>query len=309
MIVLAGVDHHRATVAVRERFAVEPVTEALARAPFDETLILSTCNRHEVYAVTDDPAQVARRLPGADLNLAAGLDVAEHAFRVAAGLESVVLGEPQILTQVRQAFKAARAAGTLGPMLTALFQRAINVGKRARAETRIASCAPGLVEAGLEIARRERGPLAGRTVLVVGAGKMSDLAASSIASHGARILVANRTPARADALTRRIPGARVVALAEGVHRADLIVTCTAAPGPIITADMLTHDAFVIDLAVPRDVEPLARARVVDLDELARAITPSGRAADEIVAVERLIADQVARFDAWLRARLCRASAA
>src|SRR5918998_2490294 len=209
------------------------------------------------------------------------------------GLDSMVVGERQILLQVKQAFAAAEAEGSCGRMLQALFRQALRVGKRARAETGIAAGASSMVDVGLQAARRVLGDLGGRTVLLVGAGKMGGMGATRVHGHASRILIANRTILKAQRLAERVGGEVIdlVSLHEGLRQADLVITTTGAPIPLIDYDLVAETMtartgrplVLLDLAVPRDVDPAANGldgvTVLDVDAI-RALTDTGVAGIE-----------------------------
>jgi glutamyl-tRNA reductase len=336
-VLVVGLNFKGAPLELLERFAFEAsdlpkaLLGARASEHVREAVILSTCNRTEVYAVVSGyHAGLAalrhflsefHHVPIEDFaDRLYGLyedEAVEHLFGVASGIDSMVIGEPQILTQVRRAFRTADEEGTVGPMLSALFRQAIRVGRRARAETDVARSSSALALACAAVARRTLGSLDGRTVLVVGAGKMSDLAAMTIAAEGARVLVANRTPARAESIAARI-GARAVsmsALDSAIVEADLVLTSTGSPEPVITVDMVTaamaaraaRPLIVFDLAVPRDVEPGVAAipgvSLQDMDDLREAVAPDGDQLRQVERVRSIIGEEVPRFAAWQRAHV------
>jgi glutamyl-tRNA reductase len=225
----------------------------------------------------------------------------------------MVVGEPQILAQVRRAYKTADEEDAVGSTLSALFRQAIRVGRRARAETAIAASASALAMAGATLARAELGALRGKTVLVVGAGKMSDLAAVAIAQEGARVLVANRTPARAHAVAARAGGIAVAMsdLAAALVQADLVLASTGASQPVITREMVSaamngrvQPLVILDLAVPRDVEPSAvevdGVTLKDMDDLREAVAPSTEQLREVDRVRAIIGEEIPKFVAWQR---------
>jgi glutamyl-tRNA reductase len=225
----------------------------------------------------------------------------------------MVVGEPQILTQVRRAFRTADEEHAVGSTLSALFRQAIRVGRRARAETQIARSASTLAMAGATLARAELGALDGKTVLVVGAGKMSDLAAVAIAQEGARVMIANRTPARAHAVADRAGGTPVAMteLGAAFAEADLVLTSTGSPQPLVTKEMVAaamegraRPLVILDLAVPRDVEPAAgeveNVTLKDMDALREAVAPDGEQLREVEAVRSIIAEEVPKFLSWQR---------
>ena len=314
---LVGISHRHAPVEVRERVALDTrESAALARelAGDGECVCLSTCNRTELYAVgegTDEQALQALGSLGGDEVAALSYRLADHAaalhlFRVAAGLDSLVPGEGEILGQVRSAYEA----GTTGPLLNRLFHDALHAGKRARTQTTIAESPASVSSAGAALAQQVFGELSGRRVLVVGAGKVGELAARSLAARGAEIAgVANRSESRGEDLARRF-GARAVpleALARELASVDVVVTCTGAPGfllgPEDVRDRRGRPLFVIDLAVPRDVDPavngLDGCYLYDIDDLEAVVESSlaGRRR-EAERAEAIVAEEAERFRAW-----------
>ena len=300
---MVGLSHRTAPVEVRERFAftapgrLGAALEALksALAPL-ECVLLSTCNRTELYvAGTELPSgreliDLLRRVHGESV---AGLDdahfeerrcrrAATHLFRVASGLESMVLGESDIVRQVKDAFAAAVAAGASGPLLNGLFHEALRVAKRARTEMDLARGVFSVGGAAAEMAHSIFGGLAGRTVLLLGAGKMSETTARHLSSAGARsVLVTNRTYDRAVRLAEALGGSAVPfdSLGEHLVRADIVIASTAAPHPVVHRPLVEaamrrrrgRELFLIDIALPRDIEPevgeIEGVFLYDLDDL------------------------------------------
>ena len=282
---LLGVNHLTANIDLRDRLSLpaQGVRELLlSLAPAaHEVVALSTCNRTEIYAVTQehDVAALLRALsahtdvPESEIAAHAythtGEDAVRHLLAVASGLDSVVLGEGQILGQVRQACDLARATGTVGPALNTLFRYALQAGKEIRSQTVVARGATSVAHAAVELARREFGSLADRNVLVLGAGATGRVAALNLRSAGAgRIAITNRTAARADALASELRGESVAfdALPEALRHTDMLLACSSSTEPLVTQPML-QDALsdrgerpllVIDIALPRNVEPAAR---------------------------------------------------
>jgi glutamyl-tRNA reductase len=333
-VLVVGLTHRRAPVKLLERFAFDAhsLPKALAQLTSSdhvrEGAILSTCNRVEVYGLVTGYhaglAELRRFLSefhhvGPEefsdvLENRYEEEAVEHLFAVAAGIESMVVGEPQILSQVRDAFRIADDEGATGPVLSALFRNAIRTGRKARTETAIGKTVKTFAGAGADLAREALGTLDGKTVLVVGAGKMSDLAARRLVREGATVLVANRTPARAKALAERIGGKEVpiTSLAEGLARADLVLSSTGSPEPMITREMVA-DAIadrssrvlvILDLAVPRDVDPDVAAieGVVlrDLDDLRGELQPGPEQLVEVSKVREMIRVEVPTFTRWQR---------
>jgi glutamyl-tRNA reductase len=311
-LLLVGVSQRTAPISLRDRLALAAedfVTDG-------ELVVLSTCNRLELYAAVEDVdaaerrlvSELARRAGVLERELAAAATVAAdddavlHLCRVAAGLDSAILGEPQILGQVRRA-AASRSSGLL---LDRLFACAVRAGRRARNETGLGERPGSLAAVAANVAGEVLGDLAGRRVLVVGAGAMAELVAACFRARGAQIVVASRTRDRADALAARVAGraAPFEALAKELAAADVLVTCTRCPHVVVTADEVAAAGplLVVDLALPRDVDPAVAAldgcRLYDLDTL----PVSSRAGADVDAAEQIVAEEAARFVAWRRSR-------
>jgi glutamyl-tRNA reductase len=325
-----GVDHHRAPVELRERLAAaaaDPLALAalLRQTPgAAECVVVSTCNRLEVYlggvversrleAALAERAGVDAALIAAHAYRHDGGDCARHLFRVAAGLESMVLGEAEIAGQVRRAYDAARGAGLCGPLLHTLFQRAIACGKEVRTRTGLGDHKLSVASVAVDLARQVHGDLATARLLVVGAGETAELAARYLAAAGVReITVVNRSPERAAALAASAGGRAVAwdALAEELARHDVVVSSTAAPHPVISAGAVRAalrarraPITFIDLAVPRDVEPavaeLDDAYLFNVDHLERVVAQNlGSRQSEVAAAEALVGEAV---ESWRRA--------
>jgi glutamyl-tRNA reductase len=338
-ILALGVSYRRAPVELLERlaFADDDYPKAYRRLleleAVTEGAILSTCNRVEVFAeVTSYHAGFldlkrflaeAREVPPEEF--AEPLyshyqdDAAAHLFRVAAGLDSMVLGEPQILSQVRATHRRAEAEGAIGPNLSALFRGAIRAGRRARAETMIGASPAAFVEAGATLADAVLDGLAGRSVLVVGAGGMATLAVRHLRDRGVgHIRVVNRNPDRAKRLAERVgvDHAGLDVLISALAQADLVVSSTGAAGVVIDADAV-RDAlrengragrplFMLDLAVPRDIDPevvrLDGVHLADIDDLRETLAQQNALATrEIDRVRAIVAEEANRFRSWRRA--------
>jgi glutamyl-tRNA reductase len=330
---LIGVNHKTAPVEVRERLAIPDsrLAEAvkhLARHPrVDEGLILSTCNRVEVLAQTKNGTADLRRFVGDYFHLNVADyephlyeyqqgEAVRHLFRVTSSLDSMVLGEPQILGQVKEAYATARAVGAVHSQLDLLLTRAFAVAKRVRTETAVGSSAVSVASVAVELAKKIFGSLQGRHVYLVGAGKMSELAARHLLAHGAEsIFVANRTYDRAKQLAAKFEGKAILfdQLYETCDRADIVITSTGAPhaifrrehGELFLARRKNRPMFFIDIAVPRDVDPemnrLDGIFVYDIDDLQQAV--SLHVADrkkEAERAEAIVAAEVERFQARLQ---------
>jgi glutamyl-tRNA reductase len=316
---LLGLSHHVAPVELRERVALDlEDAGALAHrlaAPGGEAVCLSTCNRTELYLVGVEEEAALDAL-GADSELADVLyrlgdeGAALHLFRVAAGLDSMVPGEGEILGQVR----AAHDAGAPGPVLDRVFRQAVHVGKKARSETAIAESPSSVSSAAAALAQQVFGNLAGRKVLVIGAGKAAELAARSLAARGAAIAtVASRNLSSAEALAGRFDAgaAGLDAVPAAVADVDIVVSSTRASGFVLerghVADRRGRPLFLIDIAVPRDLDPsineLDGCYLYDIDDLEAVVEESlaGRRR-EAARAETLASEEADRFQAWLLSR-------
>jgi glutamyl-tRNA reductase len=332
-VVVIGLNHRTVPIELLERFAVsadalgKALQDLCGRSNIAEAVVLSTCNRTEVYAVADrfHPAYGDIRDFLCDLAQLAPEDLTEHLysdhdhgavrhlFSVAAGLESTVLGESEILGQVRTAWERAQAEGASRASLNLLFRHAVEVGKRARTETAIGRSTASVSHAAVDMARDRLGTLAGRTVLVVGAGEMGEGIVVALAAAGAgEVLVANRTLARAEELADRVGGSAIGldAVAAALPFADVVLTSTGA-GLLVTEETVPardgRPLMVIDIAVPRDVAAgvgqMPDVTLLDLDDL-REWAARGRAErqGEVAAVLSIIGDEVQRFADVVEAR-------
>jgi glutamyl-tRNA reductase len=335
---LLGVSHRTAPVDLRERLDfssrdVGAAGEVLAQRPAAaETVVLSTCNRSEIYVASGEPDRAREEVvafladyhhvpPDAflpHLFTSRDQDAARHLFRVAAGLDSIVVGEPQILGQVKDAFKAASVRHCTGPLLTSVFDWAFKVGKRVRTETALGEGAVSIAYAALSPARKIFGKLHGRRVLVVGAGEISTLAARHLREQGAgEIVIASRTMAHADALAEAVSGQAIPweQMPAALGRADIVITATGAQRPIITraavkavtAHRRSEPLFIVDLAVPRDVEPsvgdIEQVFLYNVDDLQGMVQENlERRHSEIERAEVIVAEEAVRFTAWQRSR-------
>ena len=324
---ILGINHKTAPVALREKvaFSEERLLAALRtlrqQAGVAEAVILSTCNRTEVYwAGSASGAELSRWLErhhGHDLDLASSLYVhqeqraVEHAFTVASGLDSMVLGEAQILGQLKDAYRVAQEAGSTGPALNKLFQAAFSAAKRVRSETRIGENAVSIASAIVSLARRVYSDLSAHTALMVGAGEMNALAARHFMSAGVkRMVIANRTLARAQSLAAELKAdaAGLDDLDRELAQADIVISCTASLVPLITKSAVEvairarrrRPIFMVDLAVPRDIEPavadLEDVYLFSIDDLQQLIDENRQQREVAAGGARLLIDEeVARF--------------
>jgi glutamyl-tRNA reductase len=335
---VAGLNHRTAPVAVREQLALEPdklrevLADLQATGILSEVMILATCNRVEVYGVAGPPG-AARTVAFGHLCRQRGLEPAtiepmlytktdveavQHAFRVAASLDSMILGEPQILGQVKDAFAIAQSGQTLGPVLHDVWTKAFSVAKRVRTETDVARHAVSVSFAAVELAKKIFAGLEGRAVLLVGAGEMGELAARHLVEQGAfPIYVANRTWARAQELARALAGTAVPFgdLDGAMATVDIVVTSTGAPEPIIRREAVqramhlrrSRPLFFVDIAVPRDVEAgvdqLPNVFRYDIDDLKQVVDANLRERErEAQRAEALVRAEVERYVAGRRDR-------
>jgi glutamyl-tRNA reductase len=335
MLVLVGCNHRSAPVAFREQLALpsEAVPDALDRLRqrdgIDEAVILSTCNRVEVIVRGDGAPEpgvaMLKRFLCENTGVAAeqldrhvyvltGLAAARHVFRVAAGLDSMILGEPQILGQVKQAYLAAKTAGATGTVLERLLQQGLGSAKRIRTETGIARNAVSVAFAAVGLARRIFGELTGRRALLIGSGKMMQLVAKHLVSNGVSdVAVTSRTYNHAVALAQDV-GGRPVHWEDGLERlneVDIVVSCTASPRTILDREKVARarrrrrgqPLFIIDIAVPRDVEPdvneLDNVYLYDIDGLQSVVDSNLKERERAAELaEQKIAREVQAFDHW-----------
>ena len=339
-----GINHQTAPLALRERvaFVPEEIGHTIARlrdrlalpsaGALSEAAIVSTCNRTELYCAVAEPQAASsalaefiaaeKQLDTEELRRASyalpQTNAVRHAFRVASGLDSMVLGEPQILGQMKQAERLARDAGGMGLMLNHLFQRTFAVAKEVRSTTEIGAHSVSMAAAAVRVAERIFGSLADSDVLFVGAGEMIELTGTHFAArHPKSITVANRTIERGDTLAAKLHGRamRLAELPEAIARFDIVVSCTASSLPIIGLGMVERairqrrhrPMFIVDLAVPRDVEPevarLDDVYVYTVDDLGKIVQSGSESRQAAVAqAEAIIESRVRAFDTWLRTR-------
>jgi glutamyl-tRNA reductase len=338
-LLLVGISHRTAPVELRERVdfqarGVESALRALgARGSARETVVLSTCNRAELYAACDDVGggradlvtflsefhDVDSTALAPHLYEMADLDVARHLFRVAAGLDSLVVGEPQVLGQVKEAHNAATTAQTTGPVLNRLFHSSFGVGKRVRTETGLGAGAVSVGFAAVALARKIFGDLKGRSVLVIGAGEMGKLTALHMKSQGVqRVTIVSRSMAHAARTAEAIGGASVAPWDEmdaALAASDIVITATGAGAPILTKARVeavmrsrrSRPLFIIDIALPRDVEAAAgeieQVFLYNIDDLQTTVRENlARRASEVARAEAIVGEEVDKFGGWFRSR-------
>ena len=335
---LLGINHDTAPVDLRERlnFSEGDLSETLValstRPGCGEAVVLSTCNRVELYVRCDDldearteltrflsdfhgvdPAALAPHLYGL-----ASSEAALHLFRVAAGLDSLVVGEPQILGQVKEAYTTASEIGCTGSLLNKLFHCSFAAGKRVRSETELGEGAVSISYAAVALARKIFGNLADHNVLLVGAGEMSELTAVHLkAQQVSRIVVINRTASQAENLAEKIGGEAIpwTEMQQVLATTDVVVTATGSPTPIITSNQVeavmrtrrNRPLFIMDIAVPRDVEASAgtieQVFLYNIDDLQAIVSENlARRSAQITKAEVIVAEEVNGFMTWLRSR-------
>ena len=318
----------RERVAFQEEALPQALADLTRDAQMREAAILSTCNRTEIYGVAETPESAKKwlarhhRIDEAQLSpflyVLTGREAARHVFRVACGLDSMVLGEAQILGQMKTGARQAESAGTLGVYLHKLFQRAFAVAKAVRSGTAIGANTVSMAAAAVQLSGQIFESIARQRVLFIGAGEMIELCATHfLAQSPCEITVANRTVERGAALAGRLGGKaiRLDELAENLWRHDIIVSCTASPLPIIGLGLVEralkarrhHPLFMVDLAVPRDIEPevgeLDDVFLYTVDDLAQVVTvgmESRQAA--VVQAEAIVSAQMEQFMHWLASR-------
>lgn len=334
-LTLVGLSHKTAPIEIREKLTFpanrqeEALTLLTSSAEVVEAVIVSTCNRTEIYAVTasgvDGPGAVIdficeyHDLDRHDLvrylYIKEGEAVVHHLFRVVASLDSMVIGEAQILGQVKEAYESGFEHNGTGRIFNRLFRQSFEVGKRVRTETAIGEAAVSISYAAVELAKKVFDTLEGRTVLVVGAGKMSELTAKHLCSNGVcNVLVANRTFERAEELAERFAGVAIPydQLFERMRDADIVISSTAATGYVITRDQVAgalkgrrgRPLFFIDIALPRDVDPgvntLPDVFLYDIDSLNGVVESNlEERMREAERAEVIIAEEMGEFESWL----------
>jgi glutamyl-tRNA reductase len=349
-LVLLGINHNTAPIEVRERLAIPAsqladATRTLLHQPgIREGLILSTCNRVELLTLQEESVEATAAHSQSKTDLLRFLheyfavptgdiqphlyefrerEAVRHLFRVASSLDSMVVGEPQILGQVKEAYTIAREAGAVSTHLEALLQRTFTVAKKIRSETQIGSSSVSIASVAVDLARKIFGSLEGKTVLLVGAGKMSELAARHLIEHGAgSILVANRTQSSAERIAANFASASVLTavisfddLYDQAARADIVITSTGAPQKIFGRSDGQHflhrrrnrPMFFIDIAVPRDVDPrmneVEGCFVYDIDDLQQVAAANlADRSREAQAAETIVSREVEKYEQRLQSR-------
>lgn len=339
-LVLVGLSHHQTPIEIREQLSCAEHQLPLALATLAscqhvrEAVVLSTCNRMEVYAIVEGETvetafgalraylsrfhQIAETVFRPYIYTKAEQDAAHHLLRVAAGLDSLVLGEGQILGQVRTALRFGLQAGTVGSGLNALFQQAILTGKRVQTETGLGRGAFSIGHAAVDLAHSIFDDLSHASALILGAGKMSELTARHLVENGVRfVVVANRTFEKAERMAARLGGKAIhyATFEEELVRTDIVLSSTAAPHPVLRREILLpilrkrrgKPLFLIDIAVPRDIEPevadLDNVFLYNIDDLRAVVAEEARGrAAEAARAETLAAEETAKFAAWYRTR-------
>jgi glutamyl-tRNA reductase len=338
-LLLVGISHRTAPVELRERvdFQARDLAAALRalsqRGSAHEAVVVSTCNRAEMYVACDDAEPTRQDLLRflSDYNQIAASDIAPHVydvvdleaarhlFRVAAGLDSMVVGEPQILGQVKDAHTVAADAHTSGPVLNRLFHTSFAVGKRVRTETGLGSGAVSVSYAAVALAKKIFGDVNGRNVVVIGAGEMGKLTAIHMKAHDVRhITIVSRTMAHAARTAEAIGGASAAPWEEldvVLGTADIVITATGAAAPILTKAHIesvmrprrNRPLFIIDIAMPRDVEAAAgeieQVFLYNIDDLQATVRENlARRANEVARAETIVNEEVEKFGAWFRSR-------
>jgi glutamyl-tRNA reductase len=335
-LLLVGVSHRTASVDLRERldFSSRGLEHALravaARSSTAEAVVISTCNRAEVYIACRDPQRAVEDLRAffsdfhhlspdeirPHLYAHHDYDAARHLFRVSSGLDSLVVGEPQILGQVKDAFRVATETRSAGPLLNKLFHWAFGVGKRVRSETGLAEGAVSVSFAAVSLARKIFGNLGGRRVLVIGSGEMGRLTALHLKAQGvASIAITSRTLAHGQELADQI-GGRIASwdsLQAVLLESDIVITVTGSPTPILTKAAIkaampasrSRPLFLIDIAVPRDVDPAAgeieQVFLYNIDDLQSIVRENvARRGAEVMRAEQIVDEEVQKFSSWQR---------
>jgi glutamyl-tRNA reductase len=336
VIVVVGLSHKNAPIGVREKLAVsranapEVLAKLTSHRAIGEAVVLSTCNRVEVYCArgrAPSEAELAETARAASSILASmggdgvasylvqetGAPAVRHLFRVAASLDSLVVGEPQILGQLKDAIEIARESKTLGATLGNAMHRAVRVGKRVRTETAIGEGQVSVSSVAIDLARDIFGELDGRVAVLIGAGEMAEAASKLLVRAGARLRIVNRSPERAQALAAEVGGEPRPwsDLERSLIEADIVISSTSSPGYVVTVDLVKgvrkarrgRSLFLIDIAVPRDVDPrvnaLENVYLYDVDDLSRVVAESlDNRAHEAERAAAIAEEEAKGFEAW-----------
>jgi glutamyl-tRNA reductase len=337
-LLLVGASHRTAPVELRERLdfgsrGLDAAVRALAgRESAAEAVVISTCNRAELYVVCEQPTTAVddlirfiaefHQMPAEQIrpHLYSHIDhdVARHLFRVSSGLDSMVVGEPQILGQIKEAYGVATTVQTAGPLLNKLFHWAFGVGKRVRTETALAEGAVSVSFAAVSLAKKIFGNLGGRRVLVVGAGEMGKLTALHLKAQGvAAVVITSRTLAHAQQLAEDVGGTVAAwdTLPQALLDSDIVITSTGASTPILSKAQVkeavpasrTRPLFLIDIAVPRDVDPRAaeieQVFLYNIDDLQSIVRENlQKRGHEVSRAEQIVEEEVSKFATWHRSR-------
>jgi glutamyl-tRNA reductase len=334
-LIALGTSHKTAGVAVREKIALTEAAserfmrELVGEETISEAVVLSTCNRTELYLVVGDPVEaesivlgaLARRAGVRPTELVGGIyslrncDAARHLYRVASGLESMVIGEAEVQGQVKRAYEAALSAQSTGPLTNKLFRAALATGKRVRTDTAISAGRGSVASVAVDAAHDALGDLAARHVLIIGAGETAELTARALSEQGvSTMFVANRRRERAIALAQRFGGGTIAfdALPAELERADMVIASTSSPHALVGAEELAlvcearggRPLLLLDLAVPRDIDPecadLPGVSVYDMDDLQAVVARNLEVrSGEALRAERVVEDEIQRFAKWL----------
>ena len=337
-LLLVGASHRTAPVELREQLdfssrGLDTAVRGLAERPtMREAVVISTCNRAELYVACDDPSAAVddvlrfisefHQLPSEQvrphLYSHVDHDAARHLFRVSSGLDSMIVGEPQILGQIKEAYGVATTVQTAGPILNKLFHWAFGVGKRVRSETALAEGAVSVSFAAVSLAKKIFGNLSGRRVLVIGAGEMGKLTAMHLKAQGvASVVITSRTLAHAQQLAEEVGGTVVVweSMPQALLESDIVITSTGAPTAILSKAQLkaaapasrTRPLFIIDIAVPRDVDPRAaeieQVFLYNIDDLQAIVRENiQKRGAEVNRAEQIVEEEVRKFATWHRSR-------
>lgn len=333
-LLVIGLNHNTAPIAIREclAFPEDNLEEALSKvhalSSIKENMIVSTCNRVEIYAATREAERAIHDLKDflsqyhglplkefdRSLYVHIGEEAVRHIFRVASSLDSMVVGEPQILGQIKEAYDRAQQSKTSGLILHRLLHRAFHVAKRVRTETKIAISAVSVSSVAVELAKKIFGTLEKKTVLLMGAGEMCELAARHLVSGGAeKILVTNRTDERAVALAQRFKGEAIPfeEMVQGLRKTDIVISATNSPGYLMSHDQITkvmrdrkqRPIFFIDIADPRDIEPkvgdIENVYLYNIDDLQKVAHENIKDREkEAQKAEAIVEDEVLKFVNW-----------